>query len=242
MTIKRSTLSNILSAKYSWLNSTDLTKNKATLKKNRQPKWATLKAALLEWQIWYDKYPSSGTITGDLLRYKATEFWNKLPEYTGLECPVWSDGWLTRFKKRSDIKERRRHGEAGSAQLDEDTDRIIQEIRDECRKYMADYTYNIDETGYYQKIQSDRSLSTFKESGKKKDKTRVTVNLTCNTTSTDRLPLWFISKAKRPNCFKAERLQGLESLGAFQRHNDTAQINHYIIKEYLRWFNTRIRA
>lgn len=73
----------------------------------------------------------------------------------------------------------------------------------------------MDETGYYWKMKPDRSLSTFKESGRKKDKARITVNLTCNSTGTDRLPLWFIGKAKRPNCFKAERLQDLESLGAF---------------------------
>ena len=119
------------------------------MKKNRQPKWATLEAALLEWQIRYDKHPDSGSTTGDLLRYKATEFWNKLPEYAGLICPVWSDGWLAGFKKRGDMKERRRHGEAGSAQLDDNTIRIIQEIRDECTKYTADCIYNIDETGYY---------------------------------------------------------------------------------------------
>jgi hypothetical protein len=67
MTIKRSTLSGILSAEFSWLDNIDLTKNKATLKKNREPKWASLEAALLEWQIWYDKYPDSGPTTGDRL-------------------------------------------------------------------------------------------------------------------------------------------------------------------------------
>jgi hypothetical protein len=65
--IKKSTLSNALSAKYSWLDDADLTKNKGTVKKNRQPKWATLEAALLEWQIRYDKHPASGSTTGDLL-------------------------------------------------------------------------------------------------------------------------------------------------------------------------------
>jgi hypothetical protein len=64
--IKRSTLSDALSAKYSWLDDADLTKNKGTTKKNRQPKWATLEAALLKWQIRYDKHPDSGSTTGDL--------------------------------------------------------------------------------------------------------------------------------------------------------------------------------
>jgi DDE superfamily endonuclease len=120
------------------------------------------------------------------------------------------------------MKERQRHGEAGSAQLDEDTERIMQEIRDEYTKYPADCVYNMDETGSYWKMKPDRSLSTFEESGRKKDKARITVNLTCNTTGIDRLPLWFIGKAKRPNCFRAEHLQDLESLGAFWRYNDTA--------------------
>ena len=99
----------------------------------------------------------------------------------------------------------------------------------------------MDETGYYWKMKPDRSLSTFEESGRKKDKARITVSLTCNSTGTDRLPLWFIGKAKRPNCFKAERLQNLESLGAFWRYNDTAWMNHHIMKEYLRWFDAQLR-
>jgi hypothetical protein len=114
--------------------------------------------------------------------------------------------------------------------LDEDTERIMQEIKNEYKKYTADYIYNMDETGYYWKMKPDRSLSTFDESSRKKDKARITINLIYNSIGIDRLPLWFISKAKRPNYFKAERLQDLESLGAFWRYNDTAWINHYIMK------------
>jgi hypothetical protein len=75
-----------------WLDDVDLLKHKATVKKNREPAWATLEAALLEWQVRYDKHPDSGLTTGDLLRYKATEFWDKLPEYAGKECPKWLEG------------------------------------------------------------------------------------------------------------------------------------------------------
>jgi hypothetical protein len=115
----------------------------------RHPKWTTLETALIEWQIRYDKYPDSGPTTSDLLRYKATELWSKLPEYQGLECPVWTDGWLIRFKKRHSMKERRRHGEAIDTQLDEECARIIQDIREEAKKYSADCVYNMDETGKY---------------------------------------------------------------------------------------------
>ena len=91
----------------------------------------------------------------------------------------------------------------------------------------------MDEIGYYWKIKPDCSLFTFKESGRKKDKARITINLIYNSIGTDRFPLWFIGKAKRPNCFKVECLQDLESLGTFWKYNNTVWINYYIIKEYL---------
>lgn len=177
-----STISDFLSEKYAYLDDSNLTRHQLIVKRNRKPHWETLEAALIEWQIRYDKHPDSGSTTGDLLRYKATEFWQKLPEYTGKDCPKWTDGWLAGFKKRHSMKEQRRHGEAGSAQLDADTVRIIEEIRKECTNYTADCVYNMDETGYYWKLKPDRSLSTFQEHGRKKDKARITVALTTNAT------------------------------------------------------------
>ena len=139
------------------------------------------------------------------------------------------------------MKERRRYGEAASAQLDEECIRIMEEIREEARKYPADCVYNMDETGKYWKMKPDRSLTTQVEHGRKKDKARITACLTCNATGTDRLPIWFIGKAKRPNCFKNEYLDGLQSIGAIWRYNDTAWMNHKIMEEYLRWFNQEMK-
>ena len=150
------------------------------MKKNRKAQWPTLEAASIEWQIRYDRHPGSGSTTGDLLRLKATEFWGKLPEYSGQECPKWTEGWLTGFKNRHFMKERRLYDEAGSAQLNVDSERIMEEIREEGKKYNADCIYNMDETGYYWKMRPDRSLTTFEESGRKKDKARITVALTTN--------------------------------------------------------------
>ena len=112
------------------------------------------------------------------------------------------------------MKERRRYGEAASAQLDEEYIRIIEEIREEARKYPTDCMYNIDETRKYWKIKPDRSLTTQVEHSRKKDKARITACLTCNATGTDRLLIWFIGKAKRPNCFKNKYLDGLQSIRA----------------------------
>jgi hypothetical protein len=139
------------------------------------------------------------------------------------------------------MQQRQHHGEAASAQLGDDAIQRIQEIREEAKNYTADCVYNMDETGKYWKLKPDRSLTTLKEHGRKKDKTRITACLACNATGTDKLPIWFIGKAKRPNCFRAERLEGLERLGAVWRHNDTAWMNYLIMIEYLLWFDQRMK-
>src|SRR5436305_14876611 len=52
--IQKSILSDTLSSKYMHLDDIDLSKYQAKVKKNRQPAWMTLEAALIEWQIRYD--------------------------------------------------------------------------------------------------------------------------------------------------------------------------------------------
>jgi hypothetical protein len=112
------------------------------------------------------------------------------------------------------LKERRRHGEGASAQLDEDCEKTMEEIQEEATKYPNDCIYNMDKSSYYWKLKPDRSLSTFKANGEKKAKARITIALTCNATGTNKLPPWFIGSAMRPNCFRNERITNLEPLGA----------------------------
>jgi hypothetical protein len=47
------------------------------------------------------------------------------------------------------MKARRRHSEATDAQLDEECARIVQNIREEAKKYSADCVYNMDKTRKY---------------------------------------------------------------------------------------------
>jgi hypothetical protein len=83
------------------------------------------------------------------LRYKASEFWAKLPEYNSKPIPIWSNEWLAGFKKRKGLKEQRRHREAASAAINEESEKIMKEIKKKGKKYDADCIYNFDETGYY---------------------------------------------------------------------------------------------
>jgi hypothetical protein len=64
-------------------------------------------------------------------------------------------------------------------------------------------------------MKPDRSLTTMTEHSGKKEKDRITACLTCNATSTDRLLIRFIRKAKRLAYFRKEYLDSLESIRAF---------------------------
>jgi hypothetical protein len=236
-----STVSDYLGWKFAHLDGQELSKHNLSSQRTRIPEYKELEEALAEWQLRYDRHPDSGSITGDLLVLKAKEFWEKLPFYSGKETPKFSNGWLEGFKKRYGIKERRRHGEGASAQVDDESENTMEEIREQVEEYGPENTYNMDESGYYWKMKPDRSLSTFEAKGTKKAKARITVNFCVNATGSDKLPPWFIGTAKRPNCFRAERLTELEPLGAVWRSNKSAWMTHHIMKEWLKWFDTRMR-
>ncbi len=87
------------------------------------------------------------TVTGEVLQEKWWRFANTLhiPED---EWPGLSEGWLSRFKEQNRLKERKRHGEAGSqsvATADAERKRV-QEI---CLLYATCNIYNLDETGLF---------------------------------------------------------------------------------------------
>ena len=78
--------------------------------------WPDLEMALFEWQQRMEQ--QKAIITGDILKEKARQLWDALPQYDDVKMPKWSNGWLDNFKKRYKIKEYVQHGEAGSAAID----------------------------------------------------------------------------------------------------------------------------
>ena len=127
-------------------------------KRIRDGKWKVLEESLFEWEQRYEA--CGGSISGDLLRFKATELWQRLPEYQGQDCPNWSEGWLAGFKSRYKIKARRHFGEAAAAQTEEECDRIMADIREAVRGFDAGDVYNIDETGLRWRTVPEISLGT----------------------------------------------------------------------------------
>ena len=231
--ISRSTASDILSNKYSSLDNSNI---KGNVKKDRKPKWHILEQALRDWALQFEAV--HGTVSGDLLRIKATELWQRLDEYQGQEPPNWSEGWLEGFKSRNNFRRRRKAGESGSVEITEEILARMQEIRDIKAGYLPKDVYNMDETGFCWKRLPNAGLST-SSIGKKLDKTRITANFCCNEDGTDKLPIWFIGNAARPRCFAQNRISNPENLGIFWRSNSTSWMNYKIMLEWLRWFDKR---
>jgi len=138
-----------LGPKFAYLDTAELSKYELSLSRGSTAEYKELEEALAEWQLRYNRHPDLGLTTGDLLRIKVREFWDKLPYYARKEPPKFSDGWLAGFKRRYGLKERRRHGEGASAQIDEESEQMMEEIRVVAREYGPDLTYNIDESAYY---------------------------------------------------------------------------------------------
>ena len=71
-----------------------------------------LKIALFEWQQRIEQ--KKAIITGDILKEKARQLWDVLPQYDNIQMPKWSNGQLDGFKKQYKIKEYIQYREAGS--------------------------------------------------------------------------------------------------------------------------------
>jgi hypothetical protein len=152
---------------------------------------------------------------------------------------MFSEGWLSVWKKRHQIKQFIQYGELNDAVqhhcvlgLDE-----MNTVRTILENYNLQDIFNFDKTGYFFRMQPDRRLCTELLEGSKKNKLRITVGFICNGTGSEKLPLWIIGKAKDPRCFKN---LNRDNLGAIYRFNQTAWMKHDIMIEYLYWFDRKM--
>lgn len=115
------------------------------IKRTNQTEHPQINEAL---QTWVQQADMAGvTLTGDVIRQKWRQFADlfKVPESEWL---MLSEGWLTSFKTRNGLKNRRKHGEAASASKDAAIAerKRIREITD---LYHPRDIYNMDETGLF---------------------------------------------------------------------------------------------
>lgn len=93
------------------------------------------------------------------------------------------------------IKAHVQHGEAGSISVG-DLQEQLQQAQALIAQYQPCGIYNCDETGLFWKMVPDRSLSTLRLPGTKKEKHRISFHFCCNADRSHKLPLWFIGSAK----------------------------------------------
>jgi hypothetical protein len=101
-------------------------------------------------ELWISKAMTENTLlTGEVLRQKWTKFADLagVPEDERLNL---SEGWLTRFKARTSLKQFKRHGEAGSADAE-----VVKKERERVREVIKHHGYalkdifNMDESGLF---------------------------------------------------------------------------------------------
>jgi hypothetical protein len=234
-------ISRTLSDTYSYLDNIEKKKEREGLhhkKRSSRGDWPALEAALFEWQQRMEA--KRAIITGDVLKEKAHQLWQALPQYHNITEPPWSNGWLQGFKKRFKIKEYVQHGEAGSAATNNEQNiEQMERLRQLCKVYNICDILNMDETGLNWKRTPDRTLATKAHSGTKKSKDRITIVLTSNADGSEKFTPWVIGKSENPRCFSKINRRNLRIK---YRFNKTKWMTGLICEEYLRWLNNMMAA
>ena len=192
--------------------------------------------------LWVHHMEEKGeTVSGPMLLEKRKTFEEmlKVPEDKQLH----GVGWLGPFCRAYKIKEYRRHGEAGSVDLNavETERKRIQEL---SKKYTPKDRFNADETSLFPKLlilfnfqfnaynncraPPDRGLATKRSSGKKMDKLRISLLFACNADGSEKLPVLYIGKSMKPVCFGR---QSLNQHGFYYQNNKKAWMTSCIFEE-----------
>ena len=176
---------------------------------------------------WFDTVTSKGQkLSGPILKEKAEDLAKKL----GHTNFVATEGWLSRWKARHQIRYKQAHGEKGSADIksaEEWTSTILPGLLDRPNE-----VYNADETVLYYRATPDGSLCYCHEklSGSKKAMERITVLCCSNLTGSDKCKLLVIGKSLRPHCFKNVNV---DNLPVTYRANKKARMTSQIFTEWL---------
>lgn len=112
-----------------------------------------------------------------------------------------SSGWLTKFKKRHQLKLRKLHGESFSVK-EINYDEFLIELKEKINEYGEENVYNADETGLFYKLIPSKTICKNIRKGYKLLKDRISILLCANMKgSVKRKPL-VIGKFGNPRCLK----------------------------------------
>ena len=212
---------------------TDLTpqERKYKSKHRRDVKNKALETILRDWIILMGQ--RKARLTTAMIKGKAEQF----AQFLG--CGVefkFSNGWYSSFAKRNGFKKVTIHGESGDAQMQGIEDRIT-ELQVKIASYALKDVYNMDETAYFYNLAPDKTIAQQQIEGAKKDKTRMTIAVTCNATGTDLFELLILGHAVKPRCFKKK---SGKDLGFFYMSNKKAWMTGDFFQQYLHRLNAHV--
>jgi len=231
--ISQSTISESLSAKFKSLDTVEEVYQPH--KRRRLQDHPQLEQALF---LWHQKVEVDIPISDGVLREKAIRLWGLM--YPDTIVPTFSNGWLSGFKKRYNIRQQIRHGEAGSLNLSAIAEQL-RAVQSLVQQYHPSDVYNCDETGLFWKHTPDRGLATQQRSGTKKNKARITAHFCCNSDGSDKIRPWFIGHALKPRCFGAANVH-FSSLDCVWKSNSNAWMTTPIMAEWLLAFDRHVAS
>jgi hypothetical protein len=123
--IAQSSVSEILSSKYAYLDSSIESLNTQS-KRRRQEHWPELEQALSRW---VQRVGNKTVVSDSLIRERAQFFFSRIPKYEGMELPKFSNGWLQNFKGRRSFNE----GEAGGPPRHDEIEEILRVTNSQAR-------------------------------------------------------------------------------------------------------------
>ncbi|KAJ5583768.1 jerky [Penicillium sp. DV-2018c] len=228
----QSTISAILSSNYRHLDA-GMTAHISNAKRRRSAKWPDLEAALIHWITL-----SRGTIpiSQEVIREKARFFWNQLPEYEGMEMPIFSNGWLAGFQARGSVRSRSNLGEDGSTPAAAAEAMIP--IRQALEAYDPKDIFNCDETALYWKRIPDRSLTTEALPGQMQRKAKISALFCCNADGSEKLHPWFIGTAQKPRAVVAAGVNISNLNFRWKSNTKSCMVTKFF--EWLRWFDQKM--
>ena len=229
--IAESSVSRILSSRYDSLNGASSHQLRA--KRRRSESWPELERALYEW---IRRVQGQESLSQYFILQKARVFWQKL--YPGQAMPQFSNGWMRGFQSRWDINKGNLQGE-GASPSDDGTLEMIG-IRQLLKQYAPRDIFACDETGLLWKRIPENGLAAVGQPlTYTNGNDRLTICFCCNSDASERLPVWFVGTARRPQAFSAASIN-IENLGCQWRYNARAWMTSTIFKEWLLWFDQRM--
>ena len=203
-----------------------------TTRRMRSVHHPELEAALA---LWVKQREARGlTIKGGLIKTKA----ERIGKALNIENLKLSDGWLSSFKERHMLQDRKRYGEAGSVRSG-DADAERERIRTLLDGRDPEFVFNCNETSFFWWAFDNHGLSTKVVPGTKLDKSCISVLVITNATGTRKIQLLFIGNAKQPRCFKKKTAK---QWGFWYFHNKKAWMTREIFANAMEVLDAEFRG